>query len=111
MEFDRLLKTSGSKILSFPLIPYLLLQLYGEFADVYDLYECKLAIVSCAGHEDDALVDSLWQNIITKGVRTYVCARMLCILCLCVCTCTCVLCLFMYVYWVCACVCPRLHVL
>ena len=100
MEFDRLLKTSGSKILSFPLIPYLLLQLYGEFADVYDLYECKLAIVSCAGHEDDALVDSLWQNIITKGVRTYIC----CVYCVCVYV-------RVHVYWVCACVCPRLHVL
>ena len=46
----------------------LVLQLYGEFAEVFDLYECKLAIVHCAGHEDAALVDSLWQNIINKGV-------------------------------------------
>ena len=45
------------------------LQLYGEFAEVFDLYECKLAIVHCAGHEDAALVDSLWQNIINKGVQ------------------------------------------
>ena len=47
---------------------YFVLQLYGEFAEVFDLYECKLAIVHCAGHEDAALVDSLWQNIINKGV-------------------------------------------
>ena len=69
---------------------YFVLQLYGEFAEVFDLYECKLAIVHCAGHEDAALVDSLWQNIITKGV--YV----LC-MCLCVSVCQC-LCLFVYVH-------------
>ena len=47
---------------------------------MYDLYECKLAIVSCAGHEDDALVDSLWQSIITKGVP--VCMYVCCMYCI-----------------------------
>jgi len=43
------------------------LQLYEEFADRFDLSECKLAIVHCAGLYDNALVENLWQNIIDKG--------------------------------------------
>ena len=66
------------------------LQLYGEFAEVFDLYECKLAIVHCAGHEDAALVDSLWLNIINKGVYVCVCVLMyVCLLCVCVCLSVC----------------------
>ena len=58
------------------------LQLYGEFAEVFDLYECKLAIVHCAGHEDAALVDSLWQSIINTGMHLYyVC--IVCFMCVC----------------------------
>ncbi|XP_038049552.1 nuclear pore complex protein Nup155-like isoform X2 [Patiria miniata] len=41
-------------------------KLYGDFADVFDLYECQLAIVHCAGHYDQQLVQSLWQQIIDK---------------------------------------------
>ena len=43
------------------------LQLYEDFADRFDLSECKLAIVHCAGLYDSALVENLWQNIIEKG--------------------------------------------
>lgn len=43
-------------------------QLYEEFADRFDLSECKLAIVHCAGLYDGALIENLWQNIIDKGM-------------------------------------------
>lgn len=43
------------------------LQLYEEFADRFDLSECKLAIVHCAGLYDGALIENLWQNIVDKG--------------------------------------------
>ncbi|XP_057299970.1 nuclear pore complex protein Nup155-like [Hydractinia symbiolongicarpus] len=38
--------------------------LYGDFAEVYSLHECKLAIVQCAGHSDVTLVEKIWQDII-----------------------------------------------
>uniref|UniRef100_A0A3B3YKM1 Nuclear pore complex protein Nup155 n=1 Tax=Poecilia mexicana TaxID=48701 RepID=A0A3B3YKM1_9TELE len=41
-------------------------KLYGEFADHYKLSECKLAIIHCAGHSDQILVHSLWQEILEK---------------------------------------------
>ena len=41
--------------------------LYGEFADVFALAECKLAIIQCAGHYDPTLVEALWRNIIDNG--------------------------------------------
>ena len=41
--------------------------LYGDFADRFDLSECKLAIVHCAGHHDPAMVEALWQDVIMKG--------------------------------------------
>ena len=45
----------------------ILLQLYEEFADKFDLSESKLAIVHCAGLYDAVLVESLWKDIIEKG--------------------------------------------
>ena len=45
----------------------LMFQLYGEFADVFDLSESKLAIIHCAGHYDPTLVESMWRDIIEKG--------------------------------------------
>ena len=42
-------------------------QLYEDYADKFDLSECKLAIVHCAGLYDSALIENLWQNIIDKG--------------------------------------------
>uniref|UniRef100_F6TRN8 Nucleoporin Nup133/Nup155-like N-terminal domain-containing protein n=1 Tax=Ciona intestinalis TaxID=7719 RepID=F6TRN8_CIOIN len=38
--------------------------LYSEFADPFQLAECKLSIVHCAGLHDPNLVEALWQNII-----------------------------------------------
>ncbi|KAL5017128.1 hypothetical protein ScPMuIL_006717 [Solemya velum] len=43
-------------------------KLYEEFADKFDLSECKLAIVHCAGLYDSALVENLWQSIIDREV-------------------------------------------
>lgn len=52
----------------FKILYFLLcLQLYEEFADRFDLSECKLAIVHCAGLYDGALIENLWQNIVDKG--------------------------------------------
>ena len=42
--------------------------LYGQFADEFDLHECKLAILHCAGHYDSGLVETLWRNIIKSGM-------------------------------------------
>ena len=98
------------------------LQLYGEFAEVFDLYECKLAIVHCAGHEDAALVDSLWQNIINKGVYIcmcinvclmYVCVVRVCVCCVCVCVCVRVCacaCVCMCMCMCCMCVCVSVYI-
>ncbi|RXN00007.1 Nuclear pore complex protein Nup155 [Acipenser ruthenus] len=41
-------------------------KLYGEFADLFRLSECKLAIIHCAGHSDPILVHTLWNEIIEK---------------------------------------------
>ncbi|XP_041111016.1 nuclear pore complex protein Nup155-like [Polyodon spathula] len=41
-------------------------KLYGEFADLFRLSECKLAIIHCAGHSDPVLVHTLWNEIIEK---------------------------------------------
>ncbi|KAL3869881.1 hypothetical protein ACJMK2_042508 [Sinanodonta woodiana] len=40
--------------------------LYEDFAVRFDLSECQLAIVHCAGVYDSALVENLWQNIVDK---------------------------------------------
>ena len=42
-------------------------QLYGDFAEPYQLSKCKLAIIHCAGHCDPTLVEALWTEIIDKG--------------------------------------------
>lgn len=42
-------------------------KLYGDFAEPFDLAECKLAIVHCAGHYDPTLVESLWRDIFDNG--------------------------------------------
>uniref|UniRef100_A0A915KKZ2 Nucleoporin Nup133/Nup155-like C-terminal domain-containing protein n=1 Tax=Romanomermis culicivorax TaxID=13658 RepID=A0A915KKZ2_ROMCU len=39
-------------------------QLYTNYADEFNLSECKLAIVHCAGHNDPTLVENLWRDII-----------------------------------------------
>lgn len=44
-------------------------KLYGDFADEFDLSECKLAIVHCAGHYDPTLIETLWRDIIEAELR------------------------------------------
>ena len=34
----------------------------------YQLWECKLAILQCAGHPDPMLVNSIWASIIEQQV-------------------------------------------
>ena len=38
--------------------------LYKDWAEPYQLWECKLAILQCAGHPDQPLVNSIWTQII-----------------------------------------------
>lgn len=49
---------------------YDLTQLYEEFADKFLLWQCKLAIIDCAGYKDDiALVETIWQHIIDGEIQ------------------------------------------
>ncbi|KAF9410958.1 hypothetical protein HW555_010090, partial [Spodoptera exigua] len=41
--------------------------LYEEYADRYNLWECKLAIVQCSGHNDALLVENIWSNILAEA--------------------------------------------
>jgi len=42
--------------------------LYQDWAEPYQLWECKLAILQCAGHPDPMLVNNIWSNIIEQQV-------------------------------------------
>ncbi|CAB3242107.1 unnamed protein product [Arctia plantaginis] len=42
-------------------------QLYEEYADRYNLWECKLAIVQCSGLNDALLVENIWSNILSEA--------------------------------------------
>lgn len=44
-------------------------QLYEHFAEPLGLWECKLAILHCAGHNDAALVTNVWLSIINAEVK------------------------------------------
>ncbi|XP_077969672.1 nuclear pore complex protein Nup155-like [Styela clava] len=43
-------------------------RLYSDYAEPFQLAECKLAIVHCAGHYDPSLIDALWQNILDQEI-------------------------------------------
>ena len=43
--------------------------LYEEFAHPFNLAECQLAILNCAGHDDPNLIESIWHNIIDNQLR------------------------------------------
>jgi len=43
--------------------------LYEDFADRFNLSECQLAILHCAGHYDPNLIETIWQNIIDNELR------------------------------------------
>src|SRR5699024_1091266 len=40
--------------------------LYQDFAEPFQLFECQLKILHCAGHEDVNLIENIWQNILDK---------------------------------------------
>ncbi len=71
-------------------------KLYGDFAEPFELAECKLAIVHCAGHYDPTLVESLWRDIIDNGVSVWSVSVCACA-CMCIRGASCLL-LYMYVY-------------
>lgn len=44
--------------------------LYQDWAEPYQLWECKLAILQCAGHPDPMLVSNIWTKIIDQQVSS-----------------------------------------
>lgn len=38
--------------------------LYTNFAEPFELWECKLAILNCSHHNDPLLIESVWSNIL-----------------------------------------------
>ncbi|EDW63290.1 nuclear pore complex protein Nup154 [Drosophila virilis] len=47
---------------------YDITQLYQNFADPFDLWECQLSILNCSNHNDPLLIESVWGNIINSAV-------------------------------------------
>jgi len=58
---------AGSKL--FQLLLSVCHQLYEEYAEPFNLWECKLAIIHCSGHYDLALVETIWLNIVENELR------------------------------------------
>ncbi|KAF5299489.1 hypothetical protein FQR65_LT01071 [Abscondita terminalis] len=48
---------------------YDLTQLYEEFCDPFNLWECKLAIIDCAGYSDSVVIENVWQHIIENEFK------------------------------------------
>ncbi|OTF78434.1 nuclear pore complex protein nup155-like protein, partial [Euroglyphus maynei] len=44
--------------------------LYQDFAEPFQLYECQLKILHCAGHDDISLIENIWRNILDKELRS-----------------------------------------
>ncbi|XP_072403168.1 nuclear pore complex protein Nup154 [Diabrotica undecimpunctata] len=44
-------------------------QLYENFAEPFKLLECQLAIIDCAGYTDPALIETIWQQILTDELK------------------------------------------
>ncbi|KFB48176.1 AGAP007999-PA-like protein [Anopheles sinensis] len=45
---------------------YNLTQLYSDFAEQYELWECKLTILNCSHHNDPLLIESVWTHILDR---------------------------------------------
>ncbi|XP_055386049.1 nuclear pore complex protein Nup154 [Condylostylus longicornis] len=43
-------------------------QLYSDFAEPFELWECKLTILNCSHHNEPLLIESVWSNILNKAV-------------------------------------------
>lgn len=41
--------------------------LYEQFAEPLQLWECKLAIIHSTNHNDPLLIEEIWQNIVALG--------------------------------------------
>lgn len=48
---------------------YDITQLYQNFAEPFDLWECQLSILNCSNHNDPLLIESVWGNIINSAVE------------------------------------------
>lgn len=46
-----------------------LTQLYSDFAEPCQLWECQLAIIHCAGHPDNNLIEVLWNHILDDEIN------------------------------------------
>lgn len=44
-------------------------RLYGDFAEPFDLAECKLAIVRTSGYDNPMLVENLWRSVLEREFR------------------------------------------
>ncbi|KAL3272939.1 hypothetical protein HHI36_014397 [Cryptolaemus montrouzieri] len=51
---------------------YQISQLYENFADPFDLWECKLSIIECAGYSDTQLIETIWKNILKNELKSSV---------------------------------------
>lgn len=47
---------------------YDITQLYQNFAEPFNLWECQLSILNCSNHNDPLLIESVWGNIINSAV-------------------------------------------
>ncbi|XP_055543878.1 nuclear pore complex protein Nup154 [Wyeomyia smithii] len=48
---------------------YNLTQLYADFAERFELWECKLTILNCSHHNDPLLIESVWTHILDKELE------------------------------------------
>ena len=44
--------------------------LYSEYAERFELAECQLAILHCAGHHDPMLVQKLWRELLNQELTS-----------------------------------------
>ncbi|XP_029678395.1 nuclear pore complex protein Nup155 isoform X1 [Formica exsecta] len=65
--FDSMLVTDAKLRLNSSLLD--ITQLYEEYAEPLQLWECKLAIIHCSGHQDDMLIKGIWTNIIDNELE------------------------------------------
>ncbi|KAG5319570.1 NU155 protein, partial [Pseudoatta argentina] len=65
--FDSMIVTDAKLRLNSSLLD--ITQLYEEYAEPLQLWECKLAIIHCSGHQDDMLIKGIWTNIIDNELE------------------------------------------
>ncbi len=44
-------------------------QLYSDFAENFDLWECQLTILNCSHHNEPRLINSIWNHIIDRELE------------------------------------------